>query len=190
MGGGLSSLNLQIRKELDLFAHVCHAYDLPGVRARHKHVDVIIVRENTEGEYAGLEHEVVPGVVESIKVITEPNSRRIARYAFEYAVLNNRKRVTCVHKANIMKLTDGLFLKASGRGKGEEELSFNQVNEIEGERGVGFDFRPAVPPFTRASLRRCAPRWQLRFRRSRSTRLSWTTRACRWCPNPSSSTCC
>ena len=111
VGGGLSSLNLQIRKELDLYAHVCHAYNFPGIKARHKDVDCIIIRENTEGEYAGLEHEVVPGVVESIKVITEVKSRRIARYAFEYAVLNGRKSVTCVHKANIMKLTDGLFLR-------------------------------------------------------------------------------
>ena len=139
VGGGLSSLNLQIRKvgallcaafvalptapetdlsgsaclrqELDLYAHVCHAYNFPGIKSRHTGVDTIIIRENTEGEYAGLEHEVVPGVVESIKVITEAKSRRIARYAFEYALLNGRRNVTCVHKANIMKLTDGLFLQ-------------------------------------------------------------------------------
>ena len=93
---------------------MCHAYDFPGIKSRHKDVAIIIVRENTEGEYAGLEHEVVPGVVESIKVITEWKSRRIAQYAFEYAQLNARRKVTCVHKANIMKLTDGLFLKVCG----------------------------------------------------------------------------
>ena len=84
--------------------------------------------ENTEGEYAGLEHEVVPGVVESIKVITEAKSRRIARYAFEYALLNNRKTVTCVHKANIMKLTDGLFLAVCGEvAKEFPTINYNQI---------------------------------------------------------------
>lgn len=83
---------------MDLYAHVCHAHDFPGIQARHKNVDVVIVRENTEGEYAGLEHEIVSGVVINSKVITEASSRRIARYAFEYAAINNRKRVTCVHK--------------------------------------------------------------------------------------------
>ena len=89
-----------------------HAYNIPGVKTRHEdgRIDIRIVRENTEGEYSGLEHEVVPGVVESLKIITERNSRRIAEYAFEYATMNNRRKVTAVHKANIMKLGDGQFL--------------------------------------------------------------------------------
>ncbi|KAA8535933.1 hypothetical protein F0562_028411 [Nyssa sinensis] len=86
--------------------------DYSGLPTRHENVDIVVIRENTEGEYAGLEHEVVPGVVESLKVITKFCSERIAKYAFEYAYLNNRKKVTAVHKANIMKLADGLFLES------------------------------------------------------------------------------
>uniref|UniRef100_A0A7N0USP3 Isopropylmalate dehydrogenase-like domain-containing protein n=1 Tax=Kalanchoe fedtschenkoi TaxID=63787 RepID=A0A7N0USP3_KALFE len=112
MGGGVSSLNLQLRRELDLYASLVHCFNLPGLTTRHQNVDIVVIRENTEGEYAGLEHEVVPGVVESLKVITKFCSERIAQYAFEYAYLNNRKKVTAVHKANIMKLADGLFLES------------------------------------------------------------------------------
>ncbi|CAM8901069.1 unnamed protein product [Rhodiola kirilowii] len=112
MGGGVSSLNLQLRKELDLYASLVNCFNLPGLPTRHENVDIVVIRENTEGEYAGLEHEVVPGVVESLKVITKFCSERIAKYAFEYAYLNNRKMVTAVHKANIMKLADGLFLES------------------------------------------------------------------------------
>ncbi|XP_002985211.2 isocitrate dehydrogenase [NAD] regulatory subunit 1, mitochondrial isoform X1 [Selaginella moellendorffii] len=112
VGGGVSSLNVQLRKELDLFASLVHCFNLPGLRTRHDNVNIVVIRENTEGEYAGLEHEVVPGVVESLKVITKFCSERIAKYAFEYAYLNNRKTVTAVHKANIMKLADGLFLES------------------------------------------------------------------------------
>ncbi|QDZ23780.1 regulatory subunit of NAD-dependent isocitrate dehydrogenase [Chloropicon primus] len=104
------SLNVLLRKELDLYVNLVHAFSIPEVQTRHEDIDIVIVRENTEGEYSGLEHEVVPGVVESLKVITEKNSRRIAEYAFEYALMNNRKKVTAVHKANIMKLGDGQFL--------------------------------------------------------------------------------
>ncbi|KAE9612907.1 hypothetical protein Lal_00027778 [Lupinus albus] len=112
MGGGVSSLNVQLRKELDLYASLVNCFNLPGLPTRHDSVDIVVIRENTEGEYAGLEHEVVPGVVESLKVITKFCSERIAKYAFEYAYLNNRKKVTAVHKANIMKLADGLFLES------------------------------------------------------------------------------
>ncbi|KAK1434349.1 hypothetical protein QVD17_00088 [Tagetes erecta] len=112
MGGGVSSLNVQLRKELDLYASLVNCFNLPGLPTRHENVDIVVIRENTEGEYAGLEHEVVPGVVESLKVITKFCSERIAKYAFEYAYLNNRKTVTAVHKANIMKLADGLFLES------------------------------------------------------------------------------
>ncbi|KAF7809596.1 isocitrate dehydrogenase [NAD] regulatory subunit 1, mitochondrial [Senna tora] len=112
MGGGVSSLNMQLRRELDLYASLVNCCNLPGLPTRHDNVDIVVIRENTEGEYSGLEHEVVPGVVESLKVITKFCSERIAKYAFEYAYLNNRKKVTAVHKANIMKLADGLFLES------------------------------------------------------------------------------
>ncbi|KAL6012720.1 isocitrate dehydrogenase (NAD(+)) idh1 [Asimina triloba] len=112
VGGGVSSLNVQLRKELDLYASLVYCVNLPGLPTRHDDVDIVVIRENTEGEYAGLEHEVVPGVVENLKVITKFCSERIAKYAFEYAYLNNRKKVTAVHKANIMKLADGLFLES------------------------------------------------------------------------------
>ncbi|XP_010531008.1 PREDICTED: isocitrate dehydrogenase [NAD] regulatory subunit 3, mitochondrial isoform X2 [Tarenaya hassleriana] len=108
VGGGVSSLNMQLRKELDIFASLVNCFNVPGLATRHENVDIVVIRENTEGEYSGLEHEVVPGVVESLKFCSE----RIARYAFEYAYLNNRKKVTAVHKANIMKLADGLFLES------------------------------------------------------------------------------
>lgn len=112
VGGGVSSLNMQLRKELDLYAALVNCFNLKGLTTRHENVDIVVIRENTEGEYSGLEHEVVPGVVESLKVITKFCSERIAKYAFEYAYLNNRKKVTAVHKANIMKLADGLFLES------------------------------------------------------------------------------
>lgn len=110
IGSKETSINIQLRKEFDLFANVVHAYNIPGVKTRHQGVDVVMIRENTEGEYSGLEHSAVPGVVESLKIITEEKSTRIAEYAFQYAIANNRKKVTAVHKANIMKSADGLFL--------------------------------------------------------------------------------
>jgi len=104
------SANIFMRTKLDLFANVIKVMSVPGIKTRHSNVNIRIIRENTEGEYASLEHEGVPGVVESLKIITAEKSTRIARFAFEYAKRNNRKKVTAVHKANIMKLADGLFL--------------------------------------------------------------------------------
>ncbi len=110
VAGGHRSVNVELRKKLDLYANLRPVETLPGVKSRYTDVDLIVVRENTEDLYSGLEHVVVPGVVESIKIITERASTRIALFAFEYARTHGRKRVTSVHKANIMKLSDGLFL--------------------------------------------------------------------------------
>lgn len=110
IGNGFVSSNVRLRKELDLYANLRPVKSLRGVRTRHENVDLVIVRENTEDLYAGLEHEVVPGVIESLKIITDYASRRIARFAFEYARREGRKKVTAIHKANIMKMSDGLFL--------------------------------------------------------------------------------
>lgn len=104
------SRNVELRLRLDLFANVIHCKSQPGIRTRHKNIDLILIRQNTEGEYSCLEHENVKGVVESLKIITLKKSEEIARYAFDYAIKHNRRKVTAVHKANIMKLSDGLFL--------------------------------------------------------------------------------
>ncbi|HMS43322.1 MAG TPA: isocitrate/isopropylmalate family dehydrogenase, partial [Pyrinomonadaceae bacterium] len=111
IGKGFTSVNVGLRKALDLYANVRPIKALPNVECRYPELDLVIIRENTEDLYAGLEHVVVPGVVESIKIITEKASTRIAKYAFEFAQANNRKKVTAMHKANIMKLSDGLFLE-------------------------------------------------------------------------------
>jgi isocitrate dehydrogenase (NAD+) len=113
IGGGFKSINVTLRKKFDLFANLRPIRNLPGLDTKYPGVDLVIVRENTEGEYVGLEHEVVPGVVESIKVITEKGSTRIARFAFEYARKHGRKKVHSIHKANIMKLSGGLFLRCA-----------------------------------------------------------------------------
>lgn len=110
--GELQTLNMKLRNELDLYANVVHVVSLPGVKTRHQGIDAVVIREQTEGEYSALEHETVPGVIECLKVITETKSLRIAKFAFDYAVKHNRKKVTAVHKANIMKLGDGLFLRS------------------------------------------------------------------------------
>ncbi len=110
---GFTSVNVGLRKALDLYANLRPVRNLPGIQTRFTDVDLIIVRENTEDLYAGLEHQIIPGVVESLKIITEKASTRIAEFAFEYARKNGRKRVTAVHKANIMKLSDGLFLEST-----------------------------------------------------------------------------
>jgi len=110
VGEGFTSVNVGLRKGLDLYANLRPVWNLPGVPSRFGSVDLVIVRENTEDLYAGLEHQIVPGVVESLKIITEKASTRIGRFAFEYAHRHRRKRVTAIHKANIMKMSDGLFL--------------------------------------------------------------------------------
>src|SRR5438105_2137198 len=113
VGGGFASINVQLRKQFELYANFRPVRNLPHIPTRYPDVDLVIVRENTESLYSGLEHEVVPGVVESLKIITEKASTRIARFAFEYARKNKRKKVHSIHKANIMKLSDGLFLRCS-----------------------------------------------------------------------------
>src|SRR6202049_1263476 len=111
IAGGAPSVNVALRKTLDLYANLRPVKNLPGVKSRFEGVDVVLVRENTEDLYSGLEHEVVPGVVESLKIITEKASTRIAKFAFTYARKNGRKKIHAIHKANIMKLSDGLFLR-------------------------------------------------------------------------------
>jgi isocitrate dehydrogenase (NAD+) len=111
IGTGFVSSNVRLRKALDLYANLRPIKSLKGVPSRYENVDLIVVRENTEDLYSGLEHEVVPGVVESLKIITDKASRRIAKFAFEYARREGRQRITAIHKANIMKLSDGLFLR-------------------------------------------------------------------------------
>lgn len=110
VGTGFSSVNVGLRKALDLSVNLRPVSSVPSITSRYEGVDLVIVRENTEDLYAGLEHEVVPGVVESLKIITSAASTRVARFAFDYARTHGRTRVTAVHKANIMKLSDGLFL--------------------------------------------------------------------------------
>ena len=110
---GFTSVNVGLRKALDLYANLRPVRNLAGIESRFTGVDLVIVRENTEDLYAGLEHQIVPGVVESLKIITEKASTRIAQFAFDYARRLRRKRVTAIHKANIMKLSDGLFLEST-----------------------------------------------------------------------------
>ncbi|CAD5124292.1 DgyrCDS12582 [Dimorphilus gyrociliatus] len=111
VGKGHRSLNLALRKEFNLYANVRPCKSVEGYETAYKDVDIVTIRENTEGEYSGIEHEIVDGVVQSIKLITENASRRVAEFAFKYARANNRRTVTAVHKANIMRMSDGLFLK-------------------------------------------------------------------------------
>jgi isocitrate dehydrogenase (NAD+) len=126
VGKGFTSVNVGLRQELNLYANLRPARTLPGLPSKFEGVDLVIVRENTEGLYRGLEHEVVPGVVESLKIITAEASTRIARFACDYARANGRKRVTAVHKANIMKKSDGLFLDCCRRvAEGYPDLAFD-----------------------------------------------------------------
>ncbi len=113
VGEGFPSANVALRKELDLYANIRPVRSVPGVRSRYEDVNLAIVRENTEDLYSGIEHMIMPGVTQGLKVITSHASTRIARYAFEYARRRKRRKVTAVHKANIMKLTDGLFLDSA-----------------------------------------------------------------------------
>src|SRR3981189_2190995 len=112
VAGGAPSVNVALRKTLDLYANLRPVKNVPGVKSHFANVDLILVRENSEDLYSGLEHEVVPGVVESLKIITEKASTRIAKFAFEYAKRHGRKKIHAIHKANIMKLSDGLFLRS------------------------------------------------------------------------------
>src|SRR6266699_3610355 len=113
VGKGFTSVNVGLRKALDLYANLRPIQALPNIPCRNPDLDLVVVRENTESLYSGLEHEIIPGVVESLKIITEKASTRIAHFAFDFALREKRKKITCVHKANIMKLSDGLFLRCS-----------------------------------------------------------------------------
>ena len=127
IGTGFASVNVEIRRSLDLYANLRPVSDLPGITTRYDAVDLIVVRENTEDLYSGLEHEVVPGVVESLKIITAKASERIAEFAFSYARRRGRHRVTAVHKANIMKLGDGLFLESvRSVGRGYDDIDYDE----------------------------------------------------------------
>jgi isocitrate dehydrogenase (NAD+) len=112
IGGGFASINVTLRKQFELYANFRPIRNLPSTQTRYPGVDLVIVRENTEDLYVGLEHEVVPGVVESLKIVTEKASTRIAKFAFEYARKHGRKKIHAIHKANIMKMSDGLFLRS------------------------------------------------------------------------------
>jgi len=128
VGTGHRSVNVALRKELDLYANLRPLRTLPGVKSRYEDVDIVVVRENTEDLYSGLEHVVVPGVVESLKIITERASTRIARFAFDYARAHGRERISAVHKANIMKLSDGLFLDCCRKvAKEHPEVRYDEI---------------------------------------------------------------
>ena len=127
VGSGFRSVNVGLREALELYANVRPARTMQGVKTRYDNVDLIIVRENTEDLYAGIEHRVGPDAAESIKIITRAASQRIARYAFEYAINNGRRKVTAVHKANIMKLSDGLFLESC------QQVAADYVGRVEFE---------------------------------------------------------
>src|SRR3954452_1051493 len=135
VGKGFTSVNVQLRKKLNLYAAVRPVRSLPGVKTRFENVDMIIVRENTEGLYSGIESEVVPGVVTSMKVASEAACTRIARYAFRYATKRKRKKITVFHKANIMKLTDGMFLN-SARKIHEDEYPNIEYEEVIIDAGI------------------------------------------------------
>jgi isocitrate dehydrogenase (NAD+) len=127
IGEGFTSVNVSLRKALDLFVNLRPVANIPGIPARFTNVDLVIVRENTEDLYAGLEHQIIPGVVESLKIITAAASTRIGRFAFEYALAYGRKRVTAIHKANIMKMSDGLFLESvRGVAKGYTDIAYDE----------------------------------------------------------------
>jgi isocitrate dehydrogenase (NAD+) len=130
IGGGFKSVNVSLRKKLDLFANVRPVFTLPGLKTRFQdvNIDMVIFRENTEDLYSGLEHEVVTDVVESLKIITRYASMRIAHYAFAYAKRNGRRKITAVHKANIMKLSDGLFIRCCREVATEHpDIAYNEL---------------------------------------------------------------
>ena len=130
VGKGFSSVNVQLRKTLELYAAVRPVRSLPGIRTRFENVDLVIIRENTEGLYSGVENQVTPGVVMSMKVATDKGCDRIARWAFRYATHRKRKKITVFHKANIMKLTDGLFLRSAA------DIHANEYPNIEHDSAI------------------------------------------------------
>ncbi len=113
IGTGFASVNVQLRKQFELYAAVRPVRSMPGIKTRFENVEIVVIRENTEGLYSGIEHEIIPGVVESLKIATRKGCERIARFAFNYAKERGRKKVTVFHKANIMKLSDGLFIECA-----------------------------------------------------------------------------
>lgn len=120
--------NMRFYKALDLSVHMTHLKTLPNVKTRHGPLNLIVIRENLEGEYSGIEHEVYPGVFESLKVVTREKAQRVCNFAFEHALLTGRKKVTCVHKANIMKMVDGLFLEiARETAKNYPTIQFEEM---------------------------------------------------------------
>lgn len=128
VGSGFASANVTLRKRLNLYANVRPAVTMPGVNSRFDNVNLVVIRENSEDLYSGLEHYVIPGVVESLKIITETACLRIGRFAFQYAKQNGRKKVTSVHKANIMKLADGLFLECIRRAHRDyPEIEYDEM---------------------------------------------------------------
>ncbi|KAG2225950.1 hypothetical protein INT45_006646 [Circinella minor] len=127
---GHASFNVSMRKDLDIYGSISLVRNIPGVPSRFQGIDLAIIRENTEGEYSGLEHQSFPGVVESLKIVTRAKTERIARFAFDFALRNNRKKVTCIHKANIMKLGDGLFLETCRDIAKEYEGSGITLNDM------------------------------------------------------------
>ena len=128
VGEGFASVNVELRQSFNLYANLRPIKNLPGVKARYQNIDLVVVRENTEGLYSGIEHEVVPGVVESLKIMTEKACTKIAKFAFDFARRNGRKKIAAVHKANIMKLSDGLFLEcARNVAKSYKSIGFSDV---------------------------------------------------------------
>jgi isocitrate dehydrogenase (NAD+) len=127
IGGGFASINVTLRRKFELFANFRPVKSLPGLKTNYPDLDIVIVRENMEDLYAGLEHEVVPGVVQALKIITEKGSTRIAKFAFDYARKHGRKKIHAIHKANIMKLSDGLFLRCCRTvGEGFPEVAYHE----------------------------------------------------------------
>ena len=128
VGEGFASVNVELRQSFTLYANLRPIKNLPGVKARYQGIDLFVVRENTEGLYSGIEHEVVPGVVESLKIMTEQASTRIAKFAFKFARSHGRKKIVAVHKANIMKLSDGLFLECARKvSKNFKSIGFSDI---------------------------------------------------------------
>jgi len=141
VGKGFTSVNVGLRKALDLYANLRPIRALPNIPCRNPELDIVVVRENTESLYSGLEHEIIPGVVESLKIITEKASTRIAHFAFDYALSENRKKITCVHKANIMKLSDGLFLRCFHK-VGEDHPEIEAEDKIVDNASMQLVMRP------------------------------------------------